>query len=54
MPGKGHRFTPKQDREAKHVADSEVHLHPGMPRSHAESIGYATVNKQKSEKKREK
>lgn len=48
MPGKG-RFTAKQDRQAKHIAASEVKR--GMSPKAAKSVGYATVNKQKSKKK---
>jgi hypothetical protein len=47
MPGKG-KFTAKQDRQAEHVADSERAR--GMSPSKAKSVGYATVNKQKSTK----
>lgn len=53
MPGKS-KFTAKQDREAKHIAQSEMMKHPGMPMSKAMSMGYATVNKQKAAKKRGK
>jgi hypothetical protein len=45
MPGKGSRFTPKEDRQAKHVAASE-HAE-GKSAEEAEHIGYATVNSQK-------
>jgi hypothetical protein len=51
MPGKK-RFTPKQDRQAKHIADSEKKR--GMSAKRAKSIGYATVNKRKAAKKRKK
>jgi hypothetical protein len=44
------RFTPKQDRQAKHVADSM--RKEGMSAKKAMSVGYATVNKQKSKRKR--
>ena len=49
MPGKS-RFTPKQDRQAMHIAASERAR--GMSPKEAKSIGYATVNKQKSRKKK--
>jgi hypothetical protein len=49
MPGKGHRFSAKQDRQAKHVAASERAR--GKSPAVARSIGYATVNAQKSKKK---
>lgn len=45
MPGKKRRFTPKQDRQAKHVADSERAR--GMSPEEAKRVGYATVNKNK-------
>lgn len=45
MPGSGHRFTTKQDRQAKHVAASEEKK--GVPAKKAKSIGYATVTKNK-------
>ena len=48
MPGSGHRFTTKQDRQAKHVAASEEKM--GLPPKKAKSIGYATVNSQKKAK----
>lgn len=50
MPGKGHRFTAKEDRMAKHVAASEIK--EGESPKHAKAIGYATVNKQKSKGKK--
>lgn len=43
MPGKNHRFTEKQDRQAKHVAASERKA--GKSAKEAKSIGYATVVK---------
>jgi hypothetical protein len=43
MPGKGHRYSPKQDRQAGHVADSEMAR--GMNAKEARSVGYAVVNK---------
>lgn len=53
MPrGKKHRFTAKQDRQAAHVAASEKKK--GMSAEKAKSIGYATVNKMKSQKKGKK
>jgi hypothetical protein len=45
MPGKGHRFSEKQDRQAMHIAASE--RKKGMSAKTAKSIGYATVNKMK-------
>jgi hypothetical protein len=48
MPGSKHRFTPKEDREAQHVKESEMER--GKSEEDAERIGYATVNKQKSKK----
>lgn len=50
MPGSGHRFTPKQDRQASHVAASEEKK--GLPPKKAKAIGYATVNKQKAKAKK--
>lgn len=50
MPGKGHKFTPKQDRMAKHIATSE--RKKGMSAKRAKAVGYATVNKRKSESKK--
>jgi len=41
MPGKGHRFSAKEDRQAKHVAASEKAR--GKSAKEAKSIGYATV-----------
>jgi hypothetical protein len=49
MPGKNARFTKKQDRQAKHVADSEKKS--GKSADEAKRIGFATVNKNKSAKK---
>lgn len=49
MPGKGSKFTAKQDRQAKHIATSEVKA--GKSPKVAKSIGYATVNKQKGKSK---
>lgn len=48
MPGSGHRFTKKQDRQAKHIEESEEKR--GVPAKKAKSIGYATVNKRKKSK----
>lgn len=48
MPGKGHRFSPKQDRQAQHIAASERKR--GMSAKEARSVGYATVNAQKTRK----
>lgn len=49
MPGKS-RFTPKQDRQAAHIAASERAR--GMSAKEAKSVGYATVNKQKGKRKK--
>ncbi len=49
MPGK-HKFTVKQDRQAAHVASSMKKK--GVSSKKAKSIGYATVNKQKSKGKK--
>lgn len=51
MPRK-RRFTAKEDRQAKHVADSEHKS--GKSAATAKRIGYATVNKQKSRRKKAK
>lgn len=45
MPGRGHRFTAKQDRQAKHIAASERKR--GRSAKRSKRIGYATVNKGK-------
>ena len=52
MPGKGHHFTEKEDRQAQHIAASERAR--GMSPKRAKSVGFATVNanKQKSTKKK--
>ena len=50
MPGKKSRFTAKEDRQAKHIADSEKKR--GMSAKQAKSIGYATINKHKGDKKK--
>ena len=54
MPDKksGGRFSQKEDREVQHIAESEEKR--GHSKEDAERIGYATVNKQKSEKKKDK
>ena len=55
MPDKkkgGGRFTKKDDRQAPHIKESEMER--GKSEEDAERIGYATVNKQKSEKKKSK
>lgn len=44
MPGKGHRFSEKQDRQAAHIAASERKA--GKSAKEAKSIGYATIVKQ--------
>jgi hypothetical protein len=53
MPDKkgdnGGRFSKKEDRQAEHIKESEMDR--GKSEEDAERIGYATVNKQKSEKK---
>jgi hypothetical protein len=41
MPGSGHRFSAKQDRQAQHVAASEQAR--GKSAREAKRIGYATV-----------
>jgi hypothetical protein len=43
MPGPNARFSPKQDRQAQHIMESEIQR--GVPASEAKKIGYATVNK---------
>jgi hypothetical protein len=43
------RFTKKEDRQAQHIKKSEQEQ--GRSEEDAERIGYATVNKQKQEKK---
>ena len=50
MPGG--RYTQKEDRQADHIKDSEKKS--GRSEKDAERIAYATVNKQKSEKKSNK
>lgn len=48
--GSSGRFTPKEDRQAEHIKESEEER--GHSAEDAERIAYATVNKQKSEKKK--
>jgi len=50
MPGG--RFSEKEDRQAEHIRESEKKQ--GKSEKDAERIGYATVNKQKQEKKHDK
>lgn len=45
MPGRKRRFSARQDRQARHVADSERAR--GMDPEEARAVGYATVNKYK-------
>lgn len=51
MPGKKRKFSAKQDRQAKHIADSEKKK--GKSAKEAKRIGYATVNKNKKKAKRD-
>ncbi len=51
MPGSGSRFTKKEDRQAEHIEESEEKQ--GRSKKDAERIAYATVNKQKSHKKKD-
>lgn len=51
MP-RGQRYTEKEDRQAEHIKDSEKKR--GKSEKDAERIGYATVNKEKHEKKSSK
>ncbi len=46
------RFTEKEDRQADHIKNSEEKR--GYSEKDAERIGYATVNKEKQEKKGDK
>jgi hypothetical protein len=46
------RFTLKEDRQAKHIADSEKKR--GVSAKRAKSIGYATVNKAKTRRGKKK
>ena len=50
MPGKGHRFSEKEDRMAMHVAESM--RKKGKSSKAAKSIGYATVVKHGGGKKK--
>lgn len=52
MPGKGHRFSAKEDRMAEHIAASEKKR--GVSGKTAKSIGYATVNKMKGRRGKRK
>jgi hypothetical protein len=53
MPRKdGGRFTEKEDRQIEHIKQSEKER--GRSGEDAERIAYATVNKQKSKKKKSK
>jgi len=51
MPGKS-RFTPKQDRMAKHIMQSEEKR--GMSPKEAKQVAYATVQAYKNKKKAKK
>jgi hypothetical protein len=52
MPDKeANRFSEKEDRQAEHIKESEKQR--GKSEEDAERIGYATVNKQKHEKKKD-
>ncbi len=48
--GNDGRFTEKEDRQVEHIKQSEQER--GRSAEDAERIAYATVNKQKSEKKK--
>ena len=50
MPGKKSRFTAKEDRQAKHIADSEKKR--GMSAKQAKSMGYATIHQHTGDKKK--
>jgi hypothetical protein len=52
MPGRGSRFTAKEDRQAQHIAASEKKR--GVSAKRAKSIGYATVQKTKTRKGKKK
>lgn len=52
MPGRGSRFSEKEDRQAQHIAASERAR--GVSAARAKSIGYAKVNKDKSAKPKAK
>lgn len=43
-------MTPKQDRQAEHIEESEEAR--GMDPKAAKSVGFATINKQKSKSKK--
>ena len=49
MPGR--RFSAREDRQAQHIAASERAR--GVSPARAKSIGYATLNAQKSRAKRQ-
>ena len=49
MPDNNSRYTNKEDRQAEHIKESEKKR--GHSDKDAERIGYATVNKEKHEKK---
>ncbi len=49
MPGKGHRFSAKEDRQAGHVAASERAR--GKSEKEAKRIAYATVVSKVGDKK---
>ncbi len=49
MPGKGHRFSAKEDRQAGHVAASERAR--GKSEKEAKRIAYATVVSKGGDKK---
>jgi hypothetical protein len=48
----GNRFTKKEERQIQHIKESEKGQ--GRSEEDAERIAYATVNKQKKEKKSKK
>lgn len=50
MPGAGGRLTPKQDRQAEHIAESERKA--GKSPKEARAIGYATVNANRGKKRK--
>ena len=47
-----HRFTQKEDRQAERIKESEKER--GHSDEDAERIAYATINKHKNEKKKDK
>ncbi|HEX2621652.1 MAG TPA: hypothetical protein VHL11_15950 [Phototrophicaceae bacterium] len=52
MPGKKKsRYTKKEERQAEHIKESEEKS--GKSEEDAERIAYATVNKQKTKKKKD-